>query len=163
MFHVIILIDKLILLNMINELNIIYSQATPEDELAIFDLLKELEGDRAEFDITKFYVAKDGDTLIGCVRTKMVSNSYLELSSLAVDKNYQGRGIGSKLVEELLLKETDRPIFILTELNKESFYKKFNFNIIAHSELPSEFKKEYDRIINMPFAKNLKVIAMAVN
>lgn len=147
---------------MINESNIIYSQANPEDEPAIFSLLKELGGDRSKFDITKFYVAKDGDMLIGCVRTKPVGASCLELSSLAVNRNYQGQGIGSRLVKELLLREAGRPIFILTELNKENFYKKFNFNIIAPRELPYEFKTEYDRIINMPFAKNLKVIAMSI-
>jgi N-acetylglutamate synthase-like GNAT family acetyltransferase len=147
---------------MINKLNIIYSQANSGDELAIFDLLKKLEGDRSKFDIARFYVAKNNDNLIGCVRTKMFDGGCLELASLAVNKNYQGQGIGSRLVEELLLKEVTRPIFILTELNKEGFYKKFDFNIIKPIELPNEFKKEYDRIINLPFAKNLKVIAMVV-
>lgn len=147
---------------MVNELNISYSQANPEDEPAIFDLLKELEGDRSGFDITRFYVAKIDENLVGCVRTKMFAGGCLELASLAVNKNYQGKGIGSRLVEELLLKEAARPIFILTELNKESFYNKFNFNNVDSSELSDEFKKEYDRIINMPFAKNLKVIAMRV-
>lgn len=147
---------------MINKLNIIYSQASLEDEPAIFDLLKTLEGDRSKFDITRFYVAKIDNNLVGCVRTRMFAGGCLELASLAVNKNYQGKGIGSRLVEQLLLKELERPIFILTELNKESFYSKFNFNIIEPSELPDEFKKEYDRIINLPFAKNLKVIAMEV-
>jgi N-acetylglutamate synthase-like GNAT family acetyltransferase len=145
---------------MVTESNISYSQAKPEDEPAILYLLKELEGDRSRFDITRFYVAKIGKNLVGCVRTKIFAGGGLELASLAVDKNYQGKGIGSRLVEELLLKESARPIFILTELNKESFYNKFNFNIIESPELPDEFRKEYDRIINMPFAKNLKVIAM---
>lgn len=147
---------------MVDRLNIIYSQATSDDELAIFDLLKELEGDRSKFDISRFYVAKDGDSLIGCIRTKMFEGGCLELASLAVSKKYQSQGIGSRLMEELLFKEATRPIFLLTELNKENFYKKFDFNIIDPLGLPAEFKKEYDRIINLPFAKNLKVIAMAV-
>lgn len=147
---------------MINELDIIYSQANPEDEPVIFDLLNELEGDRSKFDIARFYVAKDKNSLIGCVRTKIFNGKYLELASLAVNKNYQGRGIGSRLVRELLLREAVRPIFILTESNKEGFYKKFDFNIIESIELPDEFKKEYDRIISMPFARNLKVIAMCI-
>ena len=146
-----------------NEFDVIYSQATPLDEIDIFNLLKELEGDRSGFDISRFYIAKIDNNLIGCIRTKIISDDCLELASLAVNKNYQGKGIGSKLVEELLSKETRRPIFILTELSKEIFYKKFNFNIVPPAELPSEFKKEYDRIISMPFAKNLEVIAMAVN
>lgn len=143
-------------------LNIIYSQASPKDEAAIFALLTALEGDRSNFDISKFYIAKVDDKLIGCVRIKLLADDCLELSSLAVDRNYQGKGIGSKLVEELLSKEMARPIFLFTESNKESFYNKFNFNTIEPSELPSEFKKEYERLINLPFAKDLKVIAMIV-
>lgn len=145
---------------MTDRLSVIYSQASPEDESAIFVLLDQLEGDRSKFDITRFYVAKIDSNLVGCVRTKILDGGYLELASLAVNKNYQGRGIGSKLVEKLLSKELARPIFILTELNKEKFYKKFDFNIIEPSQLPDELKKEYDRIINLPFAKNLQVIAM---
>jgi len=147
---------------MINELNISYSQAAPEDEAAILDLLKELEGDRSKFDIARFYVAKIGDILVGCVRTKMFDGGCSELASLAVNQNYRGKGIGSGLVATLLSKEVARPIFILTELNKESFYNKFYFNIIAPSELPDEFRKEYDKIIALPFAKNLQVIAMVI-
>jgi len=149
--------------NMINDLNVIYAQAGPEDELAIRDLLKELEGDRSQLGMSRFYIAKVDNNLIGCVRTKIIGDGGLELASLAVNKKYQGRGIGSGLVEELLLKETERPIFLLTEQSKESFYKKFNFNIIAPSDLPSEFKKEYNRIISMSFVKNLKVIAMVID
>lgn len=147
---------------MINELNVTYSQAGLEDESAIFELLKELNGDRSKFDIARFYIAKVDNNLIGCVRVKMLEGGCLELSSLTVNKNYQGRGIGSRLVEGLLLKELVRPIFLFTESNKERFYRKFNFNIVEPSELPAEFRKEYDRIINLPFAKNLKVIAMVV-
>jgi N-acetylglutamate synthase-like GNAT family acetyltransferase len=143
-------------------LSVIYSQATPADEIAIFNLLKKLAGDRSDFDISRFYVAKVDNNLIGCVRTKIISDGCLELSSLAVYKDYQGRGIGTSLVEKLLLKETERPIFLLTELDKESFYSRFSFNIIKPLELPSEFKKEYDRVISMPFAKDLKVIAMVI-
>jgi argininosuccinate lyase/amino-acid N-acetyltransferase len=130
--------------------------------LDIFNLLKELGGDRSEFDVTKFYVAKDDNNLVGCIRAKVFDNGCLELSSLAVDKKYQKRGIGTKLVEELLVKEITRPIFILTELNKKNFYKKFGFNIVEPSNLPDEFKKEYERIVSLPFAKNLQVIAMMI-
>ena len=147
-------------LKVMDSLNIIYSQASRTDELAVKNLLSDLDGDRAEFKIEKFYLAKDKDNIIGCIRVKTYGDNCLELASLAVDKNYQHKGIGSKLVEELLLKEKYRPIFLLTSADKEIFYKKFNFRIINPLELPEEFKGEYDKIIKLPFAKSLKVIAM---
>lgn len=147
---------------MTKEPNVTYSPANPKDEAAIFTLLTALEGDRSNFDISKFYIAKMDDKLIGYVRIKLLADDCLELSSLTVDEKYQGQGIGSKLVEELLSKETARPIFLFTQSNKESFYNKFNFKTIETTKIPVEFKKEYERLINLPFAKDLEVIAMIV-
>jgi len=147
---------------MASQLNVDYSQARPEDEPAVFSLLKDLRGDISQFDITRFYIAKINGVLVGCVRTKIFNDECLELSSLAVNKNYQGKGIGSGLVNYLLQNESTRPIFLLTEIDKLSFYNKFYFNLVEPSELPIKFKKEYNRIIDMPFTKELKVIAMVI-
>ncbi len=68
--------------------SITYSKALDKDELAIKDLLKTLEGDRAEFDITRFYLAKINKSLVGCIRTKVFDNNCLELVSLAVSNDY---------------------------------------------------------------------------
>jgi len=143
-----------------NNLNIIYSKASQKDEIAIINLLKSFGSDKSDFDINKFYTAKDDKKIIGCVRIKILEGDCLELSSLAVDSKYQHQGIGSKLIEKILIQEQGRPIFLLTSQNKELFYKKFGFIIIVPRELPSEFKKEYERILALPFSKNLKVIAM---
>lgn len=148
--------------NEANNLNIAYSKASQKDEIAITNLLKSLSGDKSGFDIDKFYIAKDEDKLIGCVRIKIFEGGCRELSSLVVDPKYQHQGIGSKLVEKILAQEQSRPIFLLTSLNKELFYKKFGFTIVGAQELPTEFKKEHDRILALPFAKNLEVIAMVV-
>jgi N-acetylglutamate synthase-like GNAT family acetyltransferase len=142
--------------------NIVYFKASQKDEISIVNLLKNLNGDRASFDISKFYTVKDGDRLIGCVRIKAFKGGCLELSSLAVDPKYQHKGIGSKLVENILTQEQSRPIFLLTSADKELFYKKFGFIIIDSQKLPSEFKEEHDKILTLPFAKSLEVIAMVV-
>ena len=107
-----------------NDLNIAYSEAISKDEEAIKHLLKSLKGDWAEFNIERFYLAKNKNIVIGCIRTKIFEDGFLELASLAVDKNYQHQGIGSALIKELLSKEEHRPIFLLTSSDKENFYKK---------------------------------------
>jgi N-acetylglutamate synthase-like GNAT family acetyltransferase len=139
-----------------------YFKATAADELQIRNILKKLNGDRSNFDISRFVVAKQGNELIGCVRIKVFEDGTLELSSLAVLPEHQGQGVGSQLVKKLLLNEVARPIFLLTSLDKESFYKKFSFNIIAPDKLSEEFKNSYLNIINLPFAKSLQVIAMVL-
>jgi amino-acid N-acetyltransferase len=141
---------------------IVYFVAELSDKSDIINLLKTLGGDKSNFNIDDFYIAKDGSLLVGCIRVKPISETCVELSSLAVIESYQHQGIGSDLVKKLLTKEARRPIFLLTEKNKERFYKKFGFCLIKPENLPTEFLKEYERIIKLPFAKSLKVIAMVI-
>lgn len=142
--------------------NIKYVKASLDDEEQIKSILKNLKGDRDNFNLKRFVVAKYGELVVGCIRVKVFDGGILELSSLAVLPEYQNKGIGSKLVKNFLQFEQSRPIFLLTSLDKESFYKKFGFIIKESQKLPEIFKKEYDRIISLPFANNIKVIAMAL-
>lgn len=139
-----------------------YLKAIIADELQIRGILEKLEGDRADFDVNQFMVAKNEKKIIGCVRIKVFSGESLELASLAVLPEYQGQGIGSELIRKLLLSKPARPIFLLTSLDKEKFYQRFDFNIINPDNLPEELKKEYLHIINLPFAKDVQVIAMVL-
>jgi len=86
----------------------------------------------------------------------------LELASLGVLPDYQNKGTGSRLMKEMLLKEKRRPVFLLTSSDKEKYYKKFGADIMDPKALPPELKVEYDRIINLPFSKNMEVIAMQI-
>lgn len=132
------------------------------NEPQIRDILEKLDGDRADFDVSQFIVAKNKKEIIGCVRIKVFLDGSLELASLAVLPGYQGKGIGSELIRKLLLSEPARPIFLLTSLDKENFYKRFDFNIINTDNLPEELKKEYLHVVRLPFAKNIQVIAMVL-
>ena len=145
-----------------NNVNISYATAGAGDEGVIRDLLKVFRGDESNFDISKFVIAKDGEKIIGCIRIKVIGDDCLELSSLGVLSEYRGQGIGSRLAEEVLAREKRRPVFLLTSDDKETFYKNFGFAIVAPESLPQLFKKEYDRVVSLPFAKNIKVIAMSI-
>jgi len=137
-----------------------YLKATVADKLQIRSFLKQLNGDRSNFEISRFVVVKQGAELIGCVRIKVFIDRSLELASLAVLPEYQGQGVGSELIRKILLSKPARPIFLLTSSGNEKFYKRFGFNIINSDNLPEELKKEYLHIVSLPFAKNIQIIAM---
>ncbi len=141
---------------------LVYVIPEPRDELKIKSFLKILNGDTSKFKLKNFIIAKGVEKIIGCIRTKILSDGTLELSSLAVLPDYRNMGIGGKLIETLLLFNKNRPIFLLTSSEKEIFYKKFNFILVEADNLPGLFKEEYLRIKNLPFAKNIKVIAMVL-
>ncbi len=145
-----------------NDKKIEYCKASEKDELEIKGILKVMSGDESYFDLGRFVVAKFGNEIIGCIRTKSFFSGALALSSLAVLPKYQGRGVGSALMRFLLHFEQSRPIFLLTSADKEGFYNKFNFFLIKTECLPDDFRVEYERMVNMPFAKNIQVIAMGI-
>lgn len=143
--------------------NINYSSAQAENEAAIRELLKVFDGDSSSFEGARFVVARDGDKIVGCARVKVVGEGCMEFSSLGVLPEYREKGIGSQLVKRVLACEKHHPLFLLTSSDKESFYSKFGAVIADPEKLPPLFKREYQRIIELPFAKKIEVIVMAFN
>ncbi len=141
-------------------MSIITRQARQEETRAVTDLLKSEHGDCSNFDINRFLVAIDNNRLVGCIRTKDISNNCVELSSLVIDKEYRNSGIGTKLVKEILLIETKRPIYLLCMDNREHFYNISGFTKIKVTKLPELMYNEYLRVAEkMPQIKD-NIIAM---
>lgn len=118
------------------------------------------KGDRRDISVNQFMLAKDGDRLIGCIRIKELAKDCLELASLVVMPEYRKQGIGSQLVKTILSKEKRRPIYLLCSTQQQGFYERNGFELMGVDILPEFFKNEYQRIIKLPFAQNIKVIAM---
>jgi len=58
--------------------------------------------ERDELDKTAFHVAAfDGDKVVGCGRLHFNNAEEAQIRYMAVDENYQGRGIGTKILAEL--------------------------------------------------------------
>src|SRR4051812_8401187 len=75
--------------------------------------------------LQQFYVADDGGKLVGCCALAVQWDNLAEIKALAVNRDYQGRGLGRKLVEACL-KDAGAlgitRIFALTM--KDGFFKK---------------------------------------
>ncbi|MCG7421016.1 GNAT family N-acetyltransferase [Macrococcus epidermidis] len=77
------------------------------------------------------YVYEREDKFIG-VMTINLQDNRCEITSLAVDENYQGRGIGSKLVNHI--KENYNNIVAETDGDTLAFYRKQGFVIKSLGE-----------------------------
>ena len=76
----------------------------------------------------EFIVAVDGEKIVGCVHLDEYAPSLAELRSLAVDSDYQGRGVGRELViatERLATARGYATLFAVS--NDEEFFKRFGF------------------------------------
>jgi amino-acid N-acetyltransferase len=105
-----------------------------------------------------FWVCKDGKTVVGCSALHISWEDLAEIKSLAVKKNRQGRGIGSKLVAACINESKAlgaKKIFVLTY--KPDYFAKLGFKRIKYSSLPH---KIWADCINCHKFPNCQEIAM---
>jgi N-acetylglutamate synthase-like GNAT family acetyltransferase len=138
-----------------------YRYSNPKDLEKIKELLSSESSDDKNIEKDDFLLALLNKKIVACIRIKDLSGNVLELSSLVVDKNFRNKGIGKIIVSELLKKDKRRPIYLITKIELENFYKSNEFMTIESKDLPKVLFDEFNRIINLPFAKDLKIIAMA--
>jgi len=127
-------------------------KASPADISRIFDLLIRYSVDgtileRSKEEITdsidKFFIAKNNSDIQGVVSYFNYGPGLKEIRSLAVDKNFKRKGIGSKLVKFLIarLAENSTPkIFVLTY--SPEFFSKNGFVEVNKNTLPEKIWKD---------------------
>ena len=92
-------------------------------------------------DWKRFVVAvNERDEMIGCGQLKPHGEEVIELASLAVDPEHQGKGVARSIIE-YLLKESPRPLYLMCESRLGPLYKKFGFRPIPYEEMPRYFQR----------------------
>ena len=92
-------------------------------------------------DWKRFIVAvNDRDEMIGCGQLKPHGKEILELASLAVYPEHQGKGIARAIIE-YLLKDSPRPLYLMCESSLGPLYEKFGFRAISYDEMPRYFQR----------------------
>lgn len=108
--------------------------------------------------IRDFWVFEKKGRIVGCCALHVSWQELAELKSLAVRENEQKKGIGTTLVEACLKEARElgvKKVFALTY--KPSFFKKFGFCQVRHSQLPH---KVWAECINCPKFPNCKEVAL---
>lgn len=92
-------------------------------------------------DWKRFMVAvNDQDKMIGCGQLKPHGSNVLELASIAVYPEYQGKGVARAIIEHLL-KDSPRPLYLMCQSSLGPFYEKFGFRPISYDEMPRYFQR----------------------
>lgn len=92
-------------------------------------------------DWKRFIVAvNDRDEVLGCGQIKPHGRDVLELASIAVYPEHQGKGIGRAIIERLL-QNSPRPLYLMCESSNGSLYEKFGFREISYNEMPRYFQR----------------------
>jgi amino-acid N-acetyltransferase len=84
-----------------------------------------------------FFVAAEGETVVGCCALELVWRDLAEVKSLAVDETRRGGGIGKRLVTAAV-KEGRRlgleRVFALTR--EQAFFERLDFVVVGKETLP---------------------------
>lgn len=75
------------------------------------DKLLPRETDEIERLIDSFYVYEDGGELVGCCCLEVYSKKIAEIRTVAVNKDYRNRGIGTELIKAALEEGKRRNIY----------------------------------------------------
>jgi N-acetylglutamate synthase-like GNAT family acetyltransferase len=92
-------------------------------------------------DWKRFVVAAgDHDELLGCGQLKPHGPDVLELASIAVYPEHQGKGV-ARLIIEHLLKDSPRPLYLMCESGIGPMYEKFGFRPVTYDDMPRYFQR----------------------
>lgn len=114
--------------------------ARQTDAARIRDLIHLVGINPMGLDWRRFVAAvNDQDEMIGCGQLKPHGRAVLELASIAVYPQHQGKGIAREIIEHLL-KGSPRPLYLMCVSSLGPFYEKFGFRAIAFEEMPRYFQ-----------------------
>lgn len=92
-------------------------------------------------DWRRFVVAvNELDEMIGCGQLKPHGQEVLELASIAVYPEHQGKGVARAIIEHLL-KDSPRPLYLMCQSSLGPFYERFGFRGISYEEMPRYFQR----------------------
>lgn len=92
------------------------------------------EEDKALEHLEFHLVAMEGDIMFGCVLLRPLEHNTIKMRQMAVAENYQGQGIGAKLVkfaEELAKKKGFTHIECNARKTAQAFYEKLGYEVMS--------------------------------
>jgi amino-acid N-acetyltransferase len=111
--------------------------------------------------IRDFVVATHGDAVIGCGALHVVWEDLAEVRSVAVMKEWHGKGVGRLMLAHLLDEARDLGlphVFALTY--RQAFFAHAGFRVVSHESLPH---KIWGDCLNCPKFPNCDEIAMTLD
>ena len=101
--------------------------------------------------LQQFFVVTHNKTVVGCCALYVTWNGLAEVKALAVHPDYQGRGLGKKLLKTTVVEAKKLGVEMLFTLTiREGLFKKFGFKRTKKSMLPHKVWTECVRCPYFP-------------
>lgn len=128
--------------------------ARPEDMQRIADEVARMKLDDEDLRVEQFFVALEGDDILGFGRIKPYGGGVFELGCVGVMPQARRRGVGRAIVEELMRRFPTEEIYITTDLVE--YFMRFGFTPTATA--PPAITSKIDRVSSLRSG----VVAMAM-
>jgi ribosomal protein S18 acetylase RimI-like enzyme len=116
--------------------------ATREDFPAIRSLIYTVRINPFGLDWRRFLVAvTPQEALLGCGQIKLHADGSREMASIAVQKQARGYGVAQAVIQALIAREPQRPIYGLCRDRLKLMYMKVGSHSIALDEMPAYYRR----------------------
>jgi len=109
-----------------------------------------------------FFVARDGDDIVGVVGIEVCCDRYALLRSTAVADEWKGRGLGRKLVERAIAEAEASGIealYLLTT-TAERYFPSFGFARVNREDVPSEVRATEEFVSACPASATVMTLSL---
>lgn len=95
--------------------------------------------------LPNYFVAEVGGKIVGCAALEIYSSKLAELRSLVVSPEYQGHGVGKRLVEACVERAREEKILeVMAITSSEAFFRTCGFDFTLPGEKKALFLKTRD-------------------
>lgn len=116
--------------------------ATENDQPKITALINKVRINPRNLDWERFIIAEDNGAMVGCGQIKPHSDGSKELASIAVEPEYQGKGVGSMVMKALLEREPGE-LYLTCLRHNVTYYQRFGFRELKFEEFPPDMKRMF--------------------
>jgi len=123
--------------------------ATRADEVYITALIRAVKINPLGLDWRRFVVAIDtGGALIGCGQVKPHRDGSRELASIAVTKEWRGRGMARAMINQLIA-DNPGPLWLTCASRLTPLYARFGFREVTAAESMPPYFHHASRLFNL--------------
>ena len=116
--------------------------ATINDQQKIIALINKVRINPRNLNWERFIIAEDNGVMVGCGQIKPHGDGTKELASIAVEPEYQGKGVGTLIMNALLEREPGE-LYLTCLRHNVTYYQKFGFRELKFEEFPPDMKRMF--------------------
>jgi N-acetylglutamate synthase-like GNAT family acetyltransferase len=116
--------------------------ATINDQQKIIALINKVRINPRNLNWERFIIAEDNGVMVGCGQIKPHGDGTKELASIAVEPEYQGKGVGTLIMNALLEREPGE-LYLTCLRHNVTYYEKFGFRELKFEEFPPDMKRMF--------------------